>query len=434
MEAAILSIGDELVLGQTVDTNSAYLSAKLAERGIATRYHQTLADEQDVIAQAMVHASRLVPLIIITGGLGPTEDDLTRQALADAMGVELVEDRTSLDAIRTMMQRHGRKMADRNRIQAYHPAGTTMIPNSCGTAPGIEATLNRAAIYVMPGVPREMVAMYARSVEPKLASAGRVILTCKINTFGNGESNVAEMLGDLCDRQRNPLVGTTVSEGIVSVRIRSVFNDGDEARAQLDDTIEKVESALGAIAFGRDDATLQQSVIQLLRKQKRTVAAAESCTGGLVCKMLTDVAGSSAAVVGGWVTYINDMKMQQLGVQADALQQHGAVSGQIAAQMAQGALQRSGADIAASITGIAGPDGGSDDKPVGTVWIALAATDMDRPDARRFQLPGVREAVRDRAAKCALQMIRLHLLGKPLELIRWANNPASPEETTDTNR
>jgi len=421
MQAVILSIGDELVLGQTVDTNSAYLSSKLAERGIETRYHQTIADEQSVIAEAIVHASKLAPLMIITGGLGPTDDDLTRQALAEAMEVDLVEDPASMAAIRTMMERFGRKMADRNRVQALHPRGTAMIPNSCGTAPGIEAKLNIAAIYVMPGVPNEMVQMYARSIEPQLQTVSRVILTSKINTFGNGESNVAEMLGDLCDRHRNPLVGTTVSEGIVSVRVRSVFDDANVAREQLNQTIDEVEKALGAIVFGREGDTLQQAVIRLLRKQQRTVAAAESCTGGLINKMLTDIPGSSAAVIGGWVTYTNDMKRQQLGVTEESLAQHGAVSAQAASQMAQGALGNSEADIAIGLTGIAGPDGGSDEKPVGTIWIALAAKDMLEPVVRRFVLPGTRENVRDRAAKCALQMIRLHLMGQPLELIRWGS-------------
>ena len=404
MEAVILSIGDELVLGQTVDTNSAYLSAKLAERGIATRYHQTIEDDRGAIAEAIAHAAQLVPLMIITGGLGPTEDDLTRHALADAMGAELVEDAASLTAIRTMMERFGRKMAERNKVQALHPAGSTMIDNTCGTAPGIKATLGQTTVYVTPGVPREMVEMFALSIEPQLPTAGRVILTAKINTFGNGESNIAEMLGDLCDRDRNPLVGTTVTNGIVSARIRSVFDDADEARRQLNDTMAEVEAALGALAFGREDTTLQEALVKLLIEKNKTVAAAESCTGGLISKMFTDVPGSSAAVTGGWVTYTNGLKIQELGVRERSIVDHGAVSAEVASEMAAAALRRAGADAAVGVTGVAGPDGGTDDKPVGLVHMAAHKNGKTVHKKHHFGKLG-REVVRSVTIEAALNLL-----------------------------
>ena len=426
MEAVIIAIGDELVLGQTVDTNSGYLSARLAERGIGTLYHQTIGDDREAIAGAIDRGCQLAPLLIITGGLGPTEDDLTRHALADALGVELVIDEPTLDVIRGFMERRGRKMAPINEVQAMHPAGTQVIPNDCGTAPGIKASLHDATIYVTPGVPREMHAMFEQAIAPALdaiAPSGSAIFTGKVNTFGDGESNVGEALGDLCDRTRNPLVGTTVTGGVVSVRVRSRFDDPASARKALEQTMAEVEATLGPIAFSRDDVTLQETVIGKLREAKLTIATAESCTGGLIGKMFTDVPGSSDAYAGGWVTYSNQMKIQQLGVTPEAIQKHGAVSREVVRQMAEGAMERSGADLAVAITGIAGPDGGTSDKPVGTVWIGLAFRNSNadvQVEARCLLMSGTRPLIRDRAAKSALQLVRLHLIDQPLDLLRWA--------------
>jgi len=427
MQAIILSIGDELVLGQTVDTNSAWLSAQLAARGIGTSYHQTVADDLATITDAIRHASERANLVIISGGLGPTDDDLTRQALADAMGVDLVLHEPSLQAIRAMIEKRGRKMAERNKVQAYHPQGTTIIPNACGTAPGITTQLNKATIYVTPGVPREMVEMFHQSILPeieKIAPTRRVILTSKINTFGIGESTVAQMLGNLCDRKRNPLVGTTVSDGLCSVRVRAEFDTSDEAEAQLRVTIEEVCRCLGPSVFGQDDQTLQEALIALLCEKEKTVATAESCTGGLIGKMLTDISGSSDAYAGGWVTYSNELKISQLDVDPNVIETHGAVSGQTAMAMAQGALEKSGADIAISITGIAGPGGGTADKPVGTVWIGLAEKG-EQPEAQHYLFGGGRDTVRDRAAKTALQLVRLRLLGSEPADMTWRINTAA---------
>jgi nicotinamide-nucleotide amidase len=419
MQAIILSIGDELVLGQTVDTNSAYLSAELVRMGIGTLYHQTVADDRAAIAEAIVLASKKVELVIITGGVGPTDDDLTRDALADAMGAPLVEHAGSVEAIRQMFTRRGRVMHDRNKLQALHPAGSEVIPNTCGTAPGIKARLNRATMYVTPGVPSEMFAMFRLAILPDIqkntsgggAGGGRgVILTAKVNTFGAGESTVAEKLGDLMDRKRNPVVGTTVAGGVVSVRVRSEFAQVAEAQRAMDDTFSQIERKLGPIVYGRDNDTLQHSVLHLLKERKQTLATAESCTGGLLGAMLTDIPGSSAAYLGGWVTYANHMKARELGVPAALLERHGAVSQEVVRAMAQGAIEQSGADWSLAITGIAGPDGGTAEKPVGTVWVGLgrkgAAT-----DAFRFDLGGEREIIRDRSAKSALQLLRFALMG-----------------------
>ena len=432
MHAVILSIGDELVLGQTVDTNSAWLSARLASHGIPTLYHQTIADERATIADAIRLASERATLVLITGGLGPTEDDLTRHALADALDQPLEADAQSLAQIEHFFHQRGRPMPERNRAQADRPKHAQAIANHDGTAPGIRASLSQARIYAVPGVPREMVAMFERAIEPELdvfANARHVILATRINTYGAGESTVADELADLMDRARNPKVGTTVSDGIVSVRIRSEFADRDEAQAQLDETAAQVEQRLGALAFGRDDESLQDAIVALLDQRGEQVATAESCTGGLIGQMLTSVSGSSAVYAGGWITYSNDMKQHALDVPQSLLAEHGAVSEPVVRAMAQGALAHcQTAQHSISITGIAGPTGGSDEKPVGTVWVGLGwrrEGGCIDTEARRLQLPGSRASVRDRSAKSALQLLRFHLLGEPLEQLRWVRNAAN---------
>ncbi len=413
MQAAILSIGDELVLGQTVDTNSAFLSAQLASRGIMTLLHQTVADDMQAMVDMIEYASQRVELIIISGGLGPTDDDLTRQALAQAMGVELVMDHEQLPEIEAIFTRRGKAMPDRNKIQAYHPVGTTMITNTCGTAPGIIAKLNKATIYVTPGVPSEMKRMWYLSILPdviKLAPSRRFIQTIKVNTFGRGESTVAEELGELFDRTRNPKVGTTVSKGIVSVRIRSEFDSDEKAQTELLKTVEAVKDKLGSIVYSTEEITIQEVLVNMLRERNMTVATAESCTGGLIAKFLTDIPGSSSVVKGGWVTYANEMKMRELGVPEDMLMEHGAVSEPVALHMAKSARQQADSDLAVSVTGIAGPDGGSDEKPVGTVWMGIA--DRYGVTARKFLFNGTRDTVRDRTAKMACQMLRMRLLNE----------------------
>jgi nicotinamide-nucleotide amidase len=305
-----------------------------------------------------------------------------------------------------------------------------MIFNHHGTAAGIDAiyvsgdqkTICR--VFVMPGVPKEMKAMFTRDVLPhiKQASGGAVILSRTLHTFGLGESAVAERIGTQMMRDRNPSVGTTVTGGVVSLRINARFGSPEEATRRLQETEDACRAALGDVIYGQDDETLQEVVGRMLKAAGKTVTTAESCTGGLLAKMLTDVPGSSAYFNQGWVTYSNEAKESLLYVKARALKDFGAVSKDVVEEMAENALVRAKADFALSISGIAGPDGGTPEKPVGTVWIALAR----RPDqtrypraesetaGRQFLFPGDREMIRDRSAKMALTMLRFHLLGKPM--------------------
>jgi len=411
--AILLSIGDELALGQTVDTNTGWLAQQLAERGITCPLHLTIADDRAAIADAFRHAADRADLVIATGGLGPTEDDLTRVALADVLKVDLVLDEAELAAIADFFARRGRTMIDRNRVQAMCPQGARMLRNQHGTAPGMHLTLDGAEVYCLPGVPREMKGMFADHLAPALPEqSGRVILARKVNTFGLGESDLAERLGDtFMHRDRNPTVGTTVADGIVSVRIRSAFPTRDAAQRELTATIAEVRDMLGPLVFGEADESLAAVVGAMLTERGQTVAVAESCTGGLIGRMLSDPAGASAYFAGGWITYSDALKTAQLGVPADTLSEHGAVSDPVARAMAEGARRHSDADHAIAVTGIAGPTGGSDAKPVGTVYLALASRDA-ATDVHRHAFPGDREHIRHRTAMTALNHLRLRLLGQ----------------------
>ncbi|MEM7576216.1 MAG: competence/damage-inducible protein A [Planctomycetota bacterium] len=436
--AVLLSIGDELVLGQTVDTNTAWLAQQLAQLGLMCLRHETVADDQQLIADAFRRAAHDTTrhgqgtgIVIASGGLGPTADDLTRFALADAMGVGLTLHDESLAHIESFFARINRPMPDGNKAQAMCPDGATMIRNEAGTAPGIHAQLQNTDLYVTPGVPREMKWMFEHAIEPavrKLSSADGVTLdtigTTTVHTFGLGASDAAAQLGDLMARDRNPTVGTTVANGLCSIRVRARFPEPRQAEQETKATIALIEERLGPACFGYDEDTLQAATIEALQTKQLTAATAESCTGGLLGSMLTDVPGSSSVFVGGWVTYANAMKTDQLGVPSEVIETHGAVSSQVAIAMARGARDQANADLAVSLTGVAGPDGGTDDKPVGTVWIGLATPDGEHAFLARLR--GTRQTIRDRAAKCALQLIRFHALGHDPRTIQWlTHEPAT---------
>jgi nicotinamide-nucleotide amidase len=419
MKAIVLSVGDELVLGQTVDTNSAWISRQLSAVGIDIHSHATVGDVQADIEAALRDAIPRADAVIVSGGIGPTEDDVTRQSLAVVMGVPLATDEGWLTHILGWFERLGRKMPETNKVQALIPRGATMIWNHLGTAAGVAAKVDGKPVFLMPGVPKEMQGMFTRDVLPALATGagGKAIVQRLVHTFGVGESTVAERLGDLMKRGRNPSVGTTVAGGAVSVRINSRFDSKEEAAREADATFDLVRGALGDLIYGEDGGSLALAVMSLMRNRPPgekpiTVSTAESCTGGLLAKYLTDEPGSSTHFECAWVTYSNEAKTKELGVDAKLIESKGAVSEEVATAMATGAHRKSAASYALAITGIAGPDGGSEAKPVGTVCIALAAD--DGVQVMTFRFPGDREMVRDRSAKMALTMLRFKLMGKPL--------------------
>lgn len=414
MRAEILAIGTELTTGQTVDTNSPWLSQRLAELGIPTGYHTIVADDMADIVTALRIAAARASSILISGGLGPTQDDLTREALAQAAQVSLVEDPIALEHIRTFFSSRGRPMPERNRQQALRPGNAELLPNPIGTAPGLFLRLGQALVFAMPGVPRELQLMFQEQVRPRLlkygGSAG-FILSRKINTFGLGESAVEEKIADLTARGHNPEVGITVSDAVVSLRIIARYSTLAEAQAQVHATESLIRQRLGEIVFGVEDEELEDIVVRLAHERKVTLALAESITGGLVAHRICRVPGASQYFRGGIVAYSEEIKHQELGVPWELFRDQGAVSAPVAQAMAEAVRRRFAADLAVSTTGFAGPTGGTPQEPIGATYVALAS--QQGTEVVRHVWSGERTEIMSRTAKLALNLLRLHLLRLP---------------------
>lgn len=410
MRAEIISVGSELTSGVSLDTNGQWLSARLAEVGIEVAFHTTVADDMEANVGVFDIATKRADLVLVTGGLGPTLDDLTREALAKVAGVDLVFDQPSFDRLQQIFQYLKRPMPERNRVQAYFPSGSTVVPNENGTAPGIWLEVGQSLVVCMPGVPREMKPMFTNWVLPRLLQrfgAGKVIVHRTLRCFGAGESHVEQMLGEFTKRGRHPEVGITVSEATISLRVTAKAGSTDEARSLIDPDIIKIREILGPLVFGEEDEQLQNVVGRLLLNLNVTLSTAESCTGGMLGEWLTQLPGISSVYMGGVVSYANEAKKDLLGVSQEILDQHGAVSEECAAAMALGCQKRFHTDLAVSITGIAGPDGGTPEKPVGLVYVGLAHADGVK--VRSFQWGADRESNRIRATKMALNMVRRYL-------------------------
>ena len=410
MKAEILSIGTELTSGQNLDTNSQWLSRQLAEIGIPVGFHTTLSDDLDDNIACLRIATERADLVIATGGLGPTQDDLTREAMAAVAGVELVEDAGSLEHIRQMFAIRGRVMPDRNRVQALLPKGAEVIFNAAGTAPGIWMKLGRAIVLAMPGVPSEMFRMFMEQVRPRLLASGLgggVFLQRKINCFGAGESQVEERVQDLTRRGHVPEVGITVSDAVISLRILALASTREEAERQIAPVEKVIRDRLGALVCGAEEEELQHVVVWLMHEKRQTLATAESVTGGLVAHRICQIPGASDYFRGGLVTYTDDMKAEYLGVPRELLERYGAVSEPVAQAMAEGARAKFGTDLAVATTGFAGPGGGTEKDPVGTAYVGLAHA--RGTEVTRHGWIGTRLEIMSRAAKLALNMVRLKL-------------------------
>ncbi|WP_250846932.1 competence/damage-inducible protein A [Aquisphaera insulae] len=416
LKAETLAIGTELVSGQSLDTNSQWLARELGAIGIPVLFHQTVCDQLEENVSALRIAAGRAGLVVLTGGLGPTQDDLTRDALAAYAGVPLREDPASLEAIRAMFARRNRPMADRNRVQALFPEGAEPLPNRVGTAPGIWMEHGTATFACLPGIPSEMRVMFHEQVLPRLRARGlgtRSIVYRKINTFGRGESDVEAMAPDLIARDRVPEVGITAHEATISFRIRGEGETPEEAFAQTEPTAAIIRERFGDLILGEGSDDLPEAVFAELRRTGATLASAESCTGGLVAQMITSMAGVSPYFLGGVISYANSAKTSLLGVPAELLATHGAVSPEVAEAMAAGARVRFGADIAVSTTGVAGPAGGTPEKPVGLVYLGLSTADGTWSKRLDIGPEQPRDIIQRRAAKNALNWIRLTLRGRP---------------------
>lgn len=405
--ASIVSIGNELLAGQTVDTNAGHLSAELLSIGVPVVSFYSVGDEIERIVRALELASADADVVIVTGGLGPTDDDLTRQAFAEFLGVELELQSELLENMREYFARRNYQMAAKNEIQAYLPAGTKALANNRGTAPGIWAESDGKLFFAMPGVPSEMKQMFAESVLPELRqfAGDQAVVVRKLRCFGAGESTIAQQLGTIMHRGRNPLINCTVDSSIITLHIVATAQNTETAERMALKDEESLRNTLGEVVYGSAEQTLGQVVGEKLARQGKTVAVAESCTGGLLAKLLTDTPGASEYFTHGWVTYSNRAKSDELGVPAELIEEHGAVSEQVAEAMARGARKRAGTDFAIGITGIAGPGGGSEQKPSGLVYVSV---DSEQGcETKRCLFTHNRRVVRLRAAQTALNMLRL---------------------------
>jgi competence/damage-inducible protein CinA-like protein len=413
MRAEIISIGSELVSGQSLDTNSQWLSRELADLGISVALHTTLGDIlADHVAVFRAACDR-ADLVVVTGGLGPTQDDLTREALAECAGVQLVQHPDSLAAIAAMFARRNRVMTERNRTQAFFPEGASPLPNPVGTAPGIWMRIGRTAFACLPGVPSEMKLMFRERVVPKLREerfVERIIVHRKINLFGKGEAEIEAQAMDLTVRGRIPEVGITAHDATISFRISASAATEDEAKSLIEPTARLIYERFGNLILGEGAVDMPQSVLAELVRSKATLATAESCTGGLIAHMITELPGVSPFYPGGVVSYSNEAKSELLGVPQSLIEAHGAVSPEVAAAMAEGVRKRFGAEIGLSTTGVAGPAGGTPEKPVGLVYLGLSTAEATQTRRLDIGADQPRAIIQHRASKAALNWARLTLL------------------------
>ncbi len=411
MKAEIVATGTELLLGQTLNTSAHYITGKLSSLGIEVDYHVTVGDNPERIEEALRTAWQRSDLLVTTGGLGPTVDDLTKALVAKVFGLEMVLDQTSLEHIQAFFAKRKGPMPAGNEKQAYLPKGAAILPNPIGTAPGAIIEKDGKMAIILPGPPFEMQPMFENYVWPvlqeKVGPDAERMNVRVLKIFGMGESAIEEVLGDLMQKP-NPSMALLAKRSEMHIRLVARSSAETQALKLLDKAEEDIRARLGHKVFGKDRDTMVGIVGKALRQRGLTIATAESCTGGLLGGMLTQEPGSSAFYLGGVISYANSVKETLLGVEAKTLDSLGAVSAEVAQAMAQGVQTRTGAKLALATTGIAGPDGGTPEKPVGLVYIGLATP--EGVQAQKFQFYGERESVRQLTVKAALDWVRRYLL------------------------
>jgi nicotinamide-nucleotide amidase len=419
--AAIVAVGDELLGGAHPDLNGPWLAAELEELGIAVEHVHVVGDDELALAELLRELCAIHVLVVTTGGLGPTPDDITRHAAARALGARLEHHEPSWARIVALFAERGRVASDGNRRQALFPAGATVLENGRGTAPGFACATERAdgspgLLASLPGPPGELQPMARTGLFPRVAldlvvEAERPVVG-RLSLWGIGESDFAAAAGDWLDRSTDPVMGVCARAGVLVLKATS---KGDGARARVDARLDELRARFAAQLVSSDHAELEGTLVAELRAAGLRLAVAESCTGGRLAGALTDVPGASAVFEAGFVTYANHIKSSVLGVPEELLRTHGAVSAQVAAAMARGARERAGADLGVSTTGVAGPDGGSADKPVGLVIFGLATADGAFTLTRRFPAVG-RERIRRYAVQQALALALWAVRGRLGEL------------------
>lgn len=408
MIAEIVAIGTEILMGQILDTDAQYLSRRLQSLGISVYYHQAVGDNPQRMRDTIALALSRSDIVITTGGLGPTQDDISKEIAAQLLGLEMQFDEDSWQAIRSYFDRLGRECPENNRRQAMFAKGARILPNSCGTAPGCMIEHGGKVVIQLPGPPHEMAAMFDGQVYPRLAEmTGGCIASRYIRTYGIGESALALRCAKWIESGGEVTAAPYCSLGEAQLRVTARGESEEAALGKLLPVVDELTALLGDYVYAvteTSDGSMEEAAGRALTEKGLTVATAESCTGGLVAARLVNYPGISSALHEAHVTYANEAKVKYCGVNPETLKAYGAVSEQTAREMAQGLRMRSGADIAVATTGIAGPGGGTETKPVGLVYVACADRDGVRVD--RLQLTGSRERIRSLAALRALDMIR----------------------------
>lgn len=408
MRCEILAVGTEILLGDIVNTNAKYISKRLSEEGIFVYHQSVIGDNPERLKQAYELAFSRADLVITTGGLGPTKDDLTKEIAFEYFGMRSVCHEESLNQIKEYFEKINKPLGKTNEKQAYFPEEAIVLKNNNGTAPGCILEEAGKVLVMLPGPPREMKAMFEESVIPYLRKYSKEILVSKIlRVIGVGESAAAELIGDLIDNE-NPTVAPYAKEGEMIFRITARAESEEVANKLIAPVEAEIRSILGDNIYGEGETTLEDVLGSILVGKGLTIATAESCTGGMVAARLINYPGISASILEGAVTYSNEAKIRRLGVKKETLNSFGAVSEETAIEMAKGIASTSGADIGIATTGIAGPGGGTEEKPVGLVYIAVYYN--NEVEVRKLNLSGNRQRVRERAATAVIDMVRRKLL------------------------
>lgn len=410
MIAEILCIGTELLLGDIVNTNAQYLSRRLADLGISVYHQSVVGDNVERLKKELEEAFARADLVITTGGLGPTPDDLTKETGADYFSKKMVLDQESLNKLNSYFIKNGKGELKGNNIkQAYFPEGSLILPNNHGTAPGCVIEENNKILIVLPGPPREMKPMFEDSVVPFLKKYSKGILKSKVlRICGIGEGIMAEKISDIINDSINPTVAPYAKEWEVTLRITSKANTEEEASKLIEPVEREIRKRLGENIYGEDETSLEEVIAELLLSKNLTISTAESCTGGLIASRLVDYPGVSSVFLEGAVTYSNEAKIDRLKVKKETLENFGAVSEETAREMAEGIAKTAGTDIGLSTTGIAGPGGGTPEKPVGLVYVGLCIN--GNVQVKKLELSGNREMIRRRTAIAALDWLRRELV------------------------
>ena len=410
-KAFIIATGTELLLGNTIDTNSVFIAQRLAESGIKVIGRIIVGDQEDKIYSAFALGAELADIIISSGGLGPTKDDLTKEMACNFMQVEMTVVDEEVVKLKEFFNRRQKSMPESNIKQAMFPSEAIILTNKLGTAPGMYLFKDQKTIILLPGPPKEMKKMFIDEVEPllqKKLKPGKKALIKTIKVFGPGESQVEEIMTEVMENPQGCSLALLAVDGEIHIRITAEGQDSEASKKILTNLTEKIEEKLGANIYGYDDDTLTAIVAELINKRGLTLAVAESCTGGYLAKTITDLPGSSSYFWGAAITYSNEAKNRLIDVDTNTINTYGAVSKETALEMAQGIKKLSGSSIGIALTGIAGPEGGTETKPAGLVYIAIVSDNLEK--VKELKFTGDREGIRILAVKTALDIVRKSIL------------------------